>query len=97
MINIIPSRSSWSYKKLIRLILFLWVVFSVIYIGFNSWNNFRYTLTMNGYQQGVTDTVDQLIQQAENKECQSFHVYNKQDKKDIELINKSCLTKAQPQ
>ena len=44
------------------------------------------------YQQGVADAVNQLIQQADNGTCQPVHIFNKTDKKDIQVINITCLT-----
>ena len=85
-------RSFFSRKFLLSALLILWVIFSVGYIGWNLWNNYRNQLGNQAYLQGVTDTVNGLIKEAEKDGCQPVSVYNQQDKKEIKLINIKCVT-----
>ena len=39
--------------------------------------------------------VNSMIEQANNKECKSFVIYNQKDK--VELVNVACLQKVQGQ
>ena len=80
-------------KNLLRFLLVLWIVFSVGYIGWNIWNNVKNILMNQAYGQGVSDTVNQLIQQTENNDCQPIHIFNKDKNKDVQLINTTCVTK----
>ena len=83
-----------SKKNISKLLLVLWMIFSIGYISWNIWSNARYSLMSQAYQQGYTDAVNQLIQQTENSNCQPIHVYDKDKQKDVQLINTNCLTKS---
>ncbi len=79
-----------SKKNLLTILLVLWVIFSVGYIGWNIWSDFRVEMLNRAYQQGITDAVNQLISQAE-KECKPVTVFNQAENKQIELVNAVCL------
>ena len=79
-------------KFILKLLLILWLIFSVGYIGWNMWSNFKNALIRQAYQQGVADAVNQLIQEAESSDCKSVRVFNKDQKKDVELINTKRVT-----
>ena len=80
-------------KKIILItLLVLWLVFSSGYIGWSIWNNVRNQLMSQAYRQGIVDTIGQLIQQAENPDCAPFPVFNKDENKEVRLINTKCLT-----
>ena len=82
------------YKKFfLKLMLVLWLIFSSGYIAWNIWSGFRFNLINQAYQQGVADAVNQLIGEAENTDCKPVHIFNKEQKKDIQLVNMNCLTK----
>jgi hypothetical protein len=71
----------------------VWILLSIAYIAIDIWDDFKKeqlnAALQSGYQQGVTDTVNQAITQAENEKCEPFSMYNK-DKK-IDVINVACL------
>ena len=83
-----------SKNFILKLLLVLWLVFSFGYISWSIFTNVRNKLMTQVYQQGVADTVNQLIEQAENKDCKPLSIFNKEEKKNIELINTACLTKS---
>ncbi len=58
------------------------------------WSDFQVGFLNQAYQAGRTDTVNQLMTQAENTSCQPFSVFN--DDKQVQVINVACLTAAQP-
>lgn len=84
-------------RKIISIVIVLvWIVFSIVYIANDVWTDFQKeqinSALQSGYQQGVSDTVDQAMTQAENKECKAFSIYNKD--KSVEVINTKCLQSA---
>ena len=81
-----------SKKNLSKFFVVLWMVFSIGYIGWSIWNTVRSSLVNQAYQQGVSDAVNQLIGEAENNNCQPIKIFNKEQKKDVSLINMICLT-----
>ncbi|MFH1259016.1 MAG: hypothetical protein ABII74_04260 [Elusimicrobiota bacterium] len=74
-------------KKIILLIGLIWIVFSVVYIARDLWDDFKINQINEAYQQGRLDTINTLIQAAETS-CQAVPVSNGQ--KTIEIINAAC-------
>ncbi len=77
------------------IILYAWVVFSVIFIAWVFYNYITSYLMWNAYTAGQNDTIATLISQAQNKECKPFNVYAWNNK--VDLINVACLQQAAPQ
>ncbi len=67
-----------------KFILVIWVVFSVIYVGYSQYKYFRNFV----YQKGLTDAVVQVIKQAQ--ECNAFPVSI--EGQGVQLVNVACLT-----
>jgi hypothetical protein len=76
-----------------RIVLAVWVVFSILYVAYNEWNRFNLFVMQRSYNQGVTDAASQVIDQA--KVCKVFPI-NVGDSK-ANLINVDCLKQAQAQ
>jgi len=74
-------------KLILNLVLILWVIFSVIYILYDVWSDFKLKALNQAYQQGRADTINALIQQAEK--CDPIPVLS--GEKRIEVINVNCL------
>ncbi|MFH1401554.1 MAG: hypothetical protein ABIG40_01155 [Parcubacteria group bacterium] len=74
-------------KKIILLIGLIWIVFSVVYIAKDLWDDFKINQINEAYQQGRLDTINTLIQATETG-CQALPVSNGQ--KTIEIINAAC-------
>lgn len=73
------------------MIAILWLVFSLVYILYDIWSDFK-TKELNqayqqAYQQGKVDTINALIQQA--KSCQQVPIYSGDTQ--IQIIDTSCL------
>lgn len=87
----------WQIQKTSKamIALMVWWAISFIYIAYSMYMNFQYSVMQSSYMQWKTDTITELLKQAENKECQPFNVYS-QDKK-IDLINVACLQQWQNQ
>ena len=77
-----------------RIILILWVAFSILYVGWNEWTRFKVYVMQGSYNQGVSDAVSKVID--ESKACKTFPV-NVGDLK-ATLVNVDCLKQpgAQP-
>ena len=69
---------------ILKIVLIVWVVFSVIYVGYSQYKYFRNFV----YQKGVTDAVVRVIQQAQ--ECKAFPVAI--EGQGVQLVNVACLT-----
>jgi flagellar basal body-associated protein FliL len=80
--------------SILIIVLLVWVVFSLIYIGYDVWTDFKVSQMNRAYQQGRTETVNSLISRA-NQDCQPFSV-NAGDNK-VDLINVQCLQQQQQQ
>ena len=74
-------------KLILNIILIIWIVFSVIYVAYDIWSDFKLKALNQAYQQGRADTINALIQQAEK--CESIPVFSGEKK--IEVINVNCL------
>lgn len=68
------------------LILF-WIIFSVIYIAWDIWSDFKHGQMVNAYDQGRLDIVSSLIEQAEKCEPITVTGLDKQ----IEVIATHCF------
>jgi len=74
-------------KLILNLVLILWIIFSVIYILYDVWSDFKLKALNQAYQQGRADTINALIQQAGT--CDPIPVLS--GEKRIEVINADCL------
>ena len=73
------------------IILLVWAIFSLIYIGYDVWSDFKSQQINQAYQSGRVNTVNNLINRA-TKDCKPFTV-NSNDKK-VDLIRVKCLQQA---
>jgi hypothetical protein len=81
-------------KTIIIFLIGIWIIFSFVYIVSDFWKHFKNEQLAQAYQQGKTDTVNQAIDQAENKKCEPFSVYNKDKQKEVWLVNVECVQSA---
>lgn len=77
---------SLNYKKIITA---TWIIISIIYISFDIFNKFIFWMYNNWYR----NAVNSIIEQAVNKECKSFTVYNEKEK--VDLVSVACLQQTQ--
>jgi len=78
---------NFTFKTILYLFVFLWIVFSVVYIINDVWSNYKYGQLVQAYEQGRQDTVNALIQEADK--CQAIPVFS--GEKEILLMNLACL------
>lgn len=79
-----------SKKTVLYLLVFVWLVFSVVYIVWDVWADFKNVQMSNAYQQGRIDTINTLIQEGEK--CKPVSVAGTE--KQIQLIKVDCLETA---
>lgn len=80
-----------SKKLILNIIIIVWIVFSVVYIFYDFWSDFKLKELNQAYQQGRVDTINELIEQA--KKCEPIPIFSGEER--IEVINVDCL-KAPP-
>ena len=86
-----------SKKTIISVIAVVWIVFSLFYIAYDVWSDFKNVQLTQAYQKGLADgqtgIVDQLIKVAQ-QQCQPFPVTSAD--KQIQLIDYSCVNSQTP-
>ncbi len=70
-----------------KFFLILWLVFSVLYVGYSQWLSFRANQLQRPYNQGLSDAVSRVIE--ESKTCKAFPVNVGENK--VTLVNIECL------
>lgn len=89
MAKSMKSFNSSNKGALILLILLLaWAVFSLVYIGYDTWTDFKAAKMNQAYQQGRVETMNRLVSKAK-EDCKPFNISSQNDK--VNLINVSCL------
>jgi hypothetical protein len=78
-------------NKIILIVVSVWIVFSLVYIGYDMWSDFKTGKLTDAYQQGRVDTITALITQTETS-CNPVSVSS--GTKQISVVNVSCLTTA---
>jgi len=84
---------NFSKKTILHLFIFLWIVFSVVYIAWDLWSDFKNVQMVQVYEQGRIDTISALIQEAEK--CEPVLVTGAE--KQISIISVHCLTETEEQ
>lgn len=82
-------KNSGSTKFLVLLIILIaWAVFSVAYIGYDAWGDFKAQQLNQAVQQTQVQTINSIVSRAQ-QDCQPFTVNGQND--NVDLINVSCL------
>jgi len=84
-----PHLPDLPYKKII---LILWLVFSIAYVGYGEWNRFKTFVIERSYVAGRVDTINQLITEA--KKCKVFPVSSNGES--VNMVNIGCGQQQQP-
>jgi hypothetical protein len=79
-------------RPVLKIVLIVWVVFSVLYIGYTQYNYFTSYVAQSSYEKGISDAVTQVLQQSQK--CQPFPVNMGNNK--VQLINIDCLKQQAP-
>ena len=67
----------------------IYVALSLGYILFTEWRDYQANSLQQSFLEGRTFTIQQIIQQAENENCQPFFIFS--DEKRVNLVNLDCL------
>jgi len=59
-------------RPVLKIVIIVWIIFSVLYVGYTQYQYLVNYVGQNAYQKGLTDAVAQVIQQAQG--CKSFPV-----------------------
>ncbi len=79
-------------KNISKIILIIWVIFSIGYICWDIWSDFKLKEMNQAYQQGRVDTISTLIEQA--GQCNAIPVSS--GTTTIRVVNVDCLETAAP-
>ena len=74
---------------IVKSLLIIWLVLATGYILFDIYSRYQATIMQKVYATGVTDTVNSLIKQTEQSNCQPFSVYNASTT--VSLLDVKCL------
>lgn len=80
--------------NILKIILYTWIILSIVYIGYDVWSDFKTNTINQAYLAGKNDTISQLFKEAEKPECQPITVTN--NEKQIQVINVACLQQPKP-
>ncbi len=70
-----------------KIIVVVWILFSVLYVGFTQYRYFVNTVAGRAYEKGLQDAVVQVVKQAQD--CKAFPVTI--GEQGVQLINVACL------
>lgn len=76
--------------EIIRTVLVVWFLAATIYVAYDIWNEYEVKGIKAAYQEGVENTVNELISQVEKSGCDPIDVYSG-DKK-LQLVSYVCLS-----
>ena len=76
-----------SNRPVLKIVLLVWVIFSILYVGYTQYNYFRKFVADSAYQKGLSDAVTQIIQHAQK--CEAFPISI--DNQGVQLVNVECL------
>lgn len=72
-----------------KIILVVWVLFSILYVGYTQYRYFANYIAGRAYEKGLQDAVVQVVKQAQD--CKAFPVTI--GDQGVQLINIACLQK----
>lgn len=88
--NFFQSFKKLLYKKhLVRILLVIWVVFSLSYIAYDQWILFKNNALQKAYMAGQADFVQGFITEAKKDTCDVVTVFSEDE--EVSVINVECL------
>lgn len=94
MENFILNKMTITTKTIAIVLAGVWIIFSVVYIAWDRWDRFKNGQMTQAYNLGKTDTINAAISQAKNTKCEPFSIFDKNQNKNVEVINTKCLQSA---
>jgi len=86
----------FSGKEFIKTVVIVWIIGSIIYIGFDIWNDYKIKGIQQAYQSGVTDSIKQIFDKSQASQCKQPVEITLGDNK-MEIVDVNCLKQAQRQ
>ena len=77
-------------KKIVQVVIVLWIIFSVGYISYHQWNILKGKALQESYNSGLKYCVDTLILEAKKPSCELIPIAN--DTERVDVINIQCLS-----
>ena len=74
-------------KLIVHIVALIYIIGSIIYIGWDTWRDFKLRALNQAYQQGRVDTVNALIGQAQ--QCNAIPITS--GTTTISVVNVDCL------
>ena len=82
-------------QDIIKACLLVWVIGSVVYIGYDAWNDYKIRGVQEAYQAGFSDSTKQLFDKFQVNQCKQTVKVNFQGN-ELELADVKCLQQQQP-
>ena len=79
-------------KIIVSILIGLWFIFSVGYIGWDLWDDFRVRQLTLAIEQSRVNTINQIIQQTVQG-CEPLRLFSEET--EVNLINTTCLEQGQ--
>lgn len=80
-------------KDILKTFFILWFVLATGYVLYDQYLEYKLRGMQASYQQGIADSVSQLIEQTQKSGCVPFEVTK--DKEKIQLVDGQCLQQSQ--
>jgi hypothetical protein len=81
-------------KDIIKALISIWIVGSIIYIGYDAWNDYKLRGIQQAYQAGFNDSTKQLFDKIQDSQCRSIEITFQGNK--LELIDVECIQQQSP-
>lgn len=76
-------------KYLVRILLMVWIAFSLSYIAYDQWTAFKNNALQKAYMAGQADFVRGFITEANKDTCDVITVFSEDE--EVGVINVECL------
>lgn len=81
-----------SSKRIATIVLTVYVIVSVGYIGYRMWQDFVNRYSTQVYAQAKADTIQAIVSQASDGSCKPVTIYN--NTQQVQVIDTACLSAA---
>lgn len=77
-------------QDIIKSAVLIWIVVSVVYIGYDTWRDYQIRGVQQAYQAGLTDATKQIIEKSNAGQCKEPVAVSLGENK-IDFIDVKCL------
>ena len=82
-------------QEIIKTVVIIWILGSVLYIGYDTWNDYKIRGMQQAYQAGIDDSTKQIFEKSRDGQCKQPVEISFQGKK-LDLIDVECLKQQAP-